>query len=166
MICLFILIGMNISCDQITKKEVREHVQKDEKIEIIDTNFILTHVENTGAAMSTGSNLSPRLKIIFLQILPIIFMVGLIIYLFKNIHLPKSHQFAMACIIGGGIGNLIDRVKFNSVTDFLFIEVGPIKTGIFNMADVSICFGALIILVSTIFFDLSQKLKHSRTMGN
>ena len=85
-------------------------------------------------------------------------MLGLFTYLIFNSSLSRIHQFAFACIIGGGIGNLIDRIKFNSVTDFLLIEVGPLKTAIFNMADVSITLGAILIL-STAFSQRPTKRK-------
>jgi len=150
MFFLFILIGMNIGCDQITKNEVRHNIQKNEIIKVIDSNLILTNVENTGAAMSLGSKLPSFHKLVVLKIFPILLMLGLIGYLLKKTELPRIHQIALAFIIGGGIGNLIDRIKFNSVTDFLFIEIGPLKTGIFNMADVSIVFGVAIIFISTI----------------
>lgn len=161
MLFLFILIAMNISCDQITKNEVRDRVQENEVIKVIDSNVILTNVENTGAAMSIGSDLSPVMKSIFLQILPLLVMLGLIVFLIRSTELPKIHQIALASIIGGGIGNLIDRIKFNSVTDFMLIEIGPLKTGVFNMADVSIMIGALLILFSTFVNNKAQKVKHS-----
>ena len=82
-IFLLLLISMNVGCDQITKKEVREHIAPHEVIEIIDKNLILTKVENTGAALSLGANLSPILKLVFLQALPIVFMLGLLVYLWQ-----------------------------------------------------------------------------------
>ena len=156
LIFLLILISMNIGCDQIIKNEVRESIAPNEVIEIIDQNLILTKVENTGAAMSLGSKLSPILKFLILKILPLIFMTGLFGFLIFNLKLSKIQQIAFACIIGGGIGNLIDRFKFNSVTDFLFIEIGPFKTGIFNTADVSIFLGVIFILFTSISSEQKQ----------
>lgn len=54
---------------------------------------------------------------------------------------------AFAFVIGGGIGNLIDRVAYGSVTDFLQFRLGAFKTGIFNMADVSVSMGVLFLFV-------------------
>ena len=55
--------------------------------------------------------------------------------------------FAFACVIGGGIGNLIDRIVYGEVTDFFHIDLGGyFKTGIFNMADVSVTMGVIVIL--------------------
>ena len=65
-----ILIISNIGCDQITKKEVRENISPNERIEVIGDNFILTKVENTGAALGFGSDFHPNIKLfIFHQLL-------------------------------------------------------------------------------------------------
>lgn len=61
----------------------------------------------------------------------------------RNIWLILSIGF----VVGGGIGNMIDRVLYQSVTDFLHIRMGPIQSGIFNMADVSIIIGMGILLI-------------------
>jgi signal peptidase II len=58
-------------------------------------------------------------------------------------------------IIGGGIGNIFDRIVHGSVTDFLHIDMGIFKTGIFNLADVSIMFGTACILV----YNLTKRKK-------
>jgi len=161
LIFLLFMISMNIGCDQITKNEVRKNIAPNEVIEIIDQNLILTKVENTGAAMSLGSKLPSVLKFLILKILPSIIMIGLIGFIIFNSKLSKFQQIAFAGIIGGGIGNLIDRFKFNSVTDFLFIEIGPFKTGIFNMADVSIFLGAILILFTSFKENKNMRMKAS-----
>jgi len=76
-------------------------------------------------------------------------LVGLFGFLIVNLELRKIHQIGLAFIIGGGIGNLIDRIKFDSVTDFMLLELGPLKTGVFNMADVSIFLGVVVILATS-----------------
>jgi signal peptidase II len=58
---------------------------------------------------------------------------------------------AFAFVIGGGIGNLIDRIAYGSVTDFFQIRLGVLKTGIFNMADVAVTFGVILILLLSVF---------------
>ena len=54
-------------------------------------------------------------------------------------------RLGLACVLGGGIGNLYDRVLYGSVTDFLHIDFGLFQTGIFNLADVSIMVGAFLL---------------------
>ena len=145
---ILIVIFSNIGCDQISKKIVRENIDPNEIIEVIDDNLILTKVENTGAALSIGSNLSPNLKVLLLQFLPtavMLFMVGMTI---QNKAMPLATMIAFCFIIGGGAGNIYDRILYGSVTDFVFIDIGIFRTGIFNIADVSVFIGTLIILGS------------------
>ena len=54
-------------------------------------------------------------------------------------------------IVGGGLGNIIDRIHYGSVTDFLHMDFGIVRTGIFNLADVSIMIGAILIMLISIF---------------
>lgn len=138
---------MNIGCDQITKNVVRKNIEKQEQIELVGKKFILTKVENTGAMLGFGSDLSPVLKIIFLQALPVVILLVLLVRILRNSKMNKWLVVAFACVIGGGIGNLIDRIAHGEVTDFFHIDLGGIlRTGVFNMADVSVTIGAMLIL--------------------
>ncbi len=151
-----IIILSNISCDQITKEKVREEISQNQTINIIRDNFILTNVENTGAAMSLGQNLSPNLKIIFLQVLPIIALILMFIFIIRQKDITKLNLVAFSFIIGGGIGNIYDRILHNSVTDFMYLEYGSLHTGIFNMADVSVTLGVLLILLNSGIFEINK----------
>ena len=149
-IYIVLLVLLNIGCDQISKNMVRKNVEYQEHISLINDNFILTKVENEGAMLGFGSELSPILKLVFLKSVPIIV---LLILLYRILQKPKMNKwlvFAFACVIGGGIGNLIDRIVHGQVTDFFLIDLGFFKTGIFNMADVSVTMGALMILFLSI----------------
>lgn len=146
-----ILIISNIGCDQITKNEVRQNINPHEKIEVLNDNFILTKVENTGAALSFGSDFHSIIKSIIFQIMPIIVLLYLFYFLYKREDISKINFVALTFFIGGGIGNIIDRVLHKSVTDFMYLELGPIHTGIFNMADVSVTIAAILFVVSSIF---------------
>lgn len=154
MIKKFAIIAMvllNIGCDQISKRVVRENVDARETIELVGKNFILTKVENSGAMLGFGSELSPILKIIFLQALPVVVLLVLLFRILRRSDLNSWLVFAFACVIGGGIGNLIDRIAYGEVTDFFHIDLGGyFKTGIFNMADVSVTLGVLVILFLSI----------------
>ncbi|MDH7445949.1 signal peptidase II [Aquimarina sp. 2201CG14-23] len=145
------LVMLNIGCDQISKTVVRQTIASNQRIEVFENNFILTKVENRGAAYSLGSDLGPALKVILLQVLPIIVLVFLLRLILIKTTYSKETIIGFCCIIGGGIGNLFDRIAYGSVTDFMIMDLGIIKTEIFNMADVSIMVGSFIILITTIF---------------
>ncbi|GLB53021.1 lipoprotein signal peptidase [Neptunitalea chrysea] len=141
-----LLVIANVSCDQITKKHVRKNINTHEYIEVLNTNFVLTKIENTGAALSFGQHFSPTIKLIIFQLVPLIVLLGLFYY---AIHKTDTNLkfVALTFIIGGGIGNIIDRVLYSSVTDFMYIEIGSLHTGIFNMADVSVTLGGITLLL-------------------
>ncbi|WP_109299014.1 signal peptidase II [Aquimarina sp. AU474] len=148
---ILLLVLLNVSCDQISKNVVRKTIEPYERIQVFQDNFLLTKVENTGAAYSLGSNLSPVLKIIFLQIVPILVLLFLLRQILIKTNYSKETIIGFAFIIGGGIGNLFDRIMYGSVTDFLILDLGIIKTEIFNMADVSVMLGSILVLSSAIF---------------
>jgi len=150
-IIIIALVLLNIGCDQISKNVVRNNIDTRETIELLGKNFILTKVENSGAMLGFGSEFSPILKILFLQALPVIVLLILLFRILRRQDMNKWLVFAFACVIGGGIGNLIDRIAYGQVTDFFYIDLGGyFKTGIFNMADVSVTMGVLLILFLSI----------------
>ena len=156
-ICIsLLLIVSNISCDQITKEKAREEICENETISVIEDHFILTKVENTGAALSAGEHLTPNLKIVFLQVLPLLVLLFLFIYIVHNKKISKLNLVGFSFIIGGGIGNIYDRILFNSVTDFMYLEYGALHTGIFNMADVSVVVGTLFILLNSLLSEINK----------
>jgi len=150
------IISTNISCDQITKEKVREEIEMNETINVVGNNFILTKVENTGAAMSLGEDLSPKVKILVLQVLPLIVLLLMFFYIVKDKQISKLNLVAISFIIGGGIGNIYDRILYNSVTDFMYLEIGLFRTGIFNMADVSVVVGSFLILINPLIAELDK----------
>jgi len=151
-IFIILLIVFNIAIDQISKVWVRATIKKREVIEVIGDNFILTNVENKGAFLGMGSDMNETLRVIFLLILPTLVLGYVIYYIIKTKELDRLSLIAFCCIIGGGIANVFDRIAFGKVTDFFFIDLGGIfKTGIFNIADMSVTTGMIILLFSGLF---------------
>lgn len=148
-IFFLLLILANIGCDQVSKSLVREHVNYQEAIPIIGTYLTLTNVENTGAFLSMGSDYHPLLKMIFLSILPLLVLLYGVYFLMTKKHIKLPLALGISFIIGGGIGNIYDRFLYGSVTDFLYINYSVIRTGVFNMADVSIVIGIGLMLINT-----------------
>lgn len=147
---IILLIVANIAIDQISKFIVRAKIAQYEVIELIGESFILTKVENEGAFLGMGSDLSPTLKWILLLILPVIVLGGVLYYIMTNKTLDRLSLIAFCCIIGGGIANVFDRFMYGSVTDFFHIDLGGIfRTGIFNLADMSVSFGMILLIVAS-----------------
>ncbi len=153
-----LLIIFNIAIDQISKVWVRASIELGEVIEIVGGKFILTNVYNEGAFLGMGSDMSPMLKTIFLSILPMLVLAYVIYYIVKTKELDRLSLIAFCCIIGGGIANVFDRIVYGKVTDFFFIDLGGVfKTGIFNVADLSVTTGMIMLLFSGIIFNNKEK---------
>ena len=147
-ISISIIIALSIFLDQISKILIRNNVEQYSDIKLIGEYFILTNVENSGAFLGMGSGFSPIMKSVFLIILPIIVLISIIIYVYRDKEIDKVSLIGFSIIIGGGIGNIFDRIIYGSVTDFLFIDLGGIfRTGIFNIADLAVTTGMILILL-------------------
>lgn len=163
-IYIIVVIIATIAVDQISKVLVRGHIQPrnninpGERISLIGDFFIMMNVENSGAFLGMGSDLSPTLRIILLLILPILVLGYVLRYIFKDKTIDNWSLFAFASIIGGGIANVYDRIVYGSVTDFFYIDLGGVfRTGIFNMADLSVTTGMIILL----FVSFNKKKKEA-----
>lgn len=148
-IFLLLLVALNVGCDQVSKIIVRQKIDYNENISLIKDHFTLTKVENTGAFLSMGDELPEIIRFTLLSLMPIIVLAFGFYYLFANPTLPKWVQLGICFLIGGGIGNIYDRLKFGSVTDFLHIDFGIFRTGVFNFADVSIMIGIGILFIQS-----------------
>jgi signal peptidase II len=104
-------------------------------------------VLNSGVFLSLGHALGPQTRFW-------LFVVGVsgVLVLLAGLTL-KDPRFrapevaAVAAIVGGGVGNLVDRVQLGAVRDFLNLGIGPLRTGIFNVADVAITFGGIALIL-------------------
>jgi signal peptidase II len=144
------LIIINIVLDQVSKIWVRASVAPNSKTEIIGEYFTLRNVENSGAFLGMGSNLNPILNVVFLKIIPVLVMGYILVHVFRNKDLDRLSLIGFACIVGGGIANIFDRFRFGHVTDFFHIDLGGVfKTGIFNIADMSVMLGLGLLIFSS-----------------
>jgi signal peptidase II len=121
-LAIVIVLISNIGCDQISKSIVRERVGYDEQIVLINKCFTLTKIENTGAFLSLGGTLPEPLKSLLLTILPLIALGFGCVYLMVKRNLSRLSLVGISFALGGGIGNIYDRVTYGSVTDFMHID--------------------------------------------
>ena len=146
-LAILFLVVANVGCDQISKSYVRENIGEYERIPVVEDHFTLMKVENKGAFFGLGENLTPTTKKILLNLFPSIAILAMFGLLFFQTGLPKLIIAGLSFTIGGGIGNIIDRVAYGSVTDFMHMDFVLFQTGVFNMADVSIMVGLGLILL-------------------
>lgn len=157
------LVLLHISCDQASKSIIRDKIEDHKRISVIKDYLILTKEENKGAMLGLGSELNPELKVGLLIIFPVIvMMIMLIVTLFE----AKQNNwvlFGLTLIIGGGLSNLLDRILYGSVTDFLHLDLVIFKTGIFNVADMSILLGAGIVIYHSFLADRAKAVAKRET---
>ena len=139
-----------IGCDRITKNLAKEHLMFHPPISWLHNTFILEYTENTGAALSLGDSLSKPVSFWLLSVVPLLFLVALFVYAIRKISVLSNWKlFAFSLIFAGGLGNIIDRLAFDRhVTDFMNVGIGDLRTGIFNVADMCVTAGVIVLLFS------------------
>ena len=150
-VCLFCLTSLVfIGCDRITKNLAKEHLMYHEPISYFHNTIRLEYVENTGAALSLGDQLSKPLSFWLLSIIPLVFLLLLFAYVISKMReLSTLKLLSYSMIIAGGLGNIIDRIMFDRhVTDFMNVGISNLRTGIFNVADMCVTAGVIVLLFS------------------
>jgi len=145
-----VIVVFVIILDQIVKMFIRSSLKVGESIDVIGKFFAISHIENTGAAFSMfeGSR-------VILIILPLVIAALAFYYMAKHPNEHGTFYWALSLIIGGGIGNMIDRIRFGSVTDMFDFHFWPV----FNVADIAICVGCGLMIIYVIFFDKKENKK-------
>ena len=145
------IIAINIGCDQSTKYLAKKHLRDTGVVQVAGDYIILRYAENNGAFLSIFSSLPRNIRTVLLIILPVLAMALMAMYLVRSARLPTPYLIALCSILGGGVSNvLIDRAFNNHhVIDFMNIGIGPVRSGIFNFADLSILFGSVAIVILT-----------------
>ena len=158
---ILMILGSSIGCDQISKHIIRQNISYNEQINLLNNHLTITKIENTGAFLSLGNSLPRPVSVALLIILPLIVLALALIYLFTKSNLSNLMILGVCLAIGGGLGNIYDRVIHGSVTDFLYIDFGLFHTGILNMADVSVTAGVCVIVFETYFHQKKVSKLHN-----
>ena len=149
-IALAAIIMVTIAVDQGTKLLARRTLMNSYPVH--RGVLTLLHTENPGAFLSLGAELPPNVRHLIFDGLVSIGLLVAGFVLFTGRMQPGPDDVAIAFIIGGGIGNLIDRFRLGGrVTDFIFLQAGPLHTGVFNVADMAITGGVLWLAISWMF---------------
>lgn len=148
---LFVIpVGIILLLDQVTKIYVMSHMSLHDSITVIDGFFNITYIRNPGAAFGFLADSSPAFRSIFFVGVAIIAII-MILYLIKKISDEKLLlTFCLSLILGGAVGNLIDRVRFGEVIDFLDFYLFSYHWPAFNVADSAITVGAIILVLEMV----------------
>jgi signal peptidase II len=149
---LFVLLTLLpcVACDQATKALAVEHLQGVGSVPIVDGFVRLVYAENPGAFLGLGRALPDTARAVVFGAGVAAMLAFAAFLLVRKQALPAATAVGLALILAGGIGNLVDRVARpgGRVVDFMQIGVGPVRTGIFNVADVYIMAGAGLIALA------------------
>ena len=144
-----ILLVTCIGCDQVTKDVAKDSLQGSPTVSLFFDSLHFVYAENPGVAFSLGAGMSEPLRRILLVAGVGLVLLGMGIFLFVRRIDARAYVVGSTLVMGGGIGNLLDRVlNEGHVIDFMMIRVGGINTAIFNVADVLIIAGVAMLVAS------------------
>lgn len=153
---LLLAIGATIGCDRVTKHLAATRLSDGPSGSFLADTLRLEYAENTGAFLSIGADW-PR------PVRTVVFGAGnallLVLLVTMGRGRPTRTLLGLALFVGGGVSNLLDRINHGTVIDFMNVGIGPLRTGIFNVADMAIMFGVGIVLLDTCRFDESAPTK-------
>jgi signal peptidase II len=145
-----------ILLDLWTKWLVVQRIDLHEAVPVIPSFFQLVHVRNTGAAFGIGANADSRIVPMLLNLGAIAVFCVVVVYALRSAVTDRLLQSGLHLILGGAIGNLLDRFRFGYVVDFLDVYAGNHHWPAFNVADSAICIG-----IALLFLDMRKKPEHA-----
>lgn len=140
-----------IGCDQITKDFARQNLLYGAQITLVEDLIHLVYTENAGIAFGIGAGLSNdvRFWLFVVAIFAVLFAIGVAAYY----HRERGPIFltGITFVLAGGASNLIDRLMNDGhVVDFVLLDVGVLRTIVFNLADVLVLCGATVLVISAL----------------
>jgi signal peptidase II len=148
----YIIAFVIIAVDQWTKWLVVKYMQLGESIPIIPNVLYITSHRNRGAAWGI---LQGQFWLFYL--ITVIVVIGLVVYIQR---LPRGERLfgiALGLMLGGAIGNFIDRVFRKEVVDFIHTYIGTYSFPVFNIADSALCIGVALVFIKTFFAGKTEK---------
>jgi len=141
-----VLIG-TIGCDRITKRIATQTLAGGPDRSFLAGTVRMAYAENPGGFLSLGADLSPGGRTAVFLIATGLMLVAMTVVAVRS-RWSSSAVLGVTLFVGGGLSNWIDRALTGKVVDFLNLGVGPLRTGIFNVADVAIMIGLALLLAA------------------
>jgi signal peptidase II len=156
------IVAATILCDQLSKRLAFAELGDGVRHSYLADTVRLEYSENTGAFLGLGAALPAWARTALFSVGTAVILVGCVVASFSR-DLGKAGLVGLWLLFAGGVSNLVDRVLYGRVVDFLNVGIGPVRTGIFNIADMAITFGVLIVLLGarSAGHDEERSLPHS-----
>jgi len=152
---LYYLIALVIiALDQLTKWLIVKELEIGESIPVIENVLYITSHRNQGAAWGILQG-----QMWFFYVITIIVVAGLVVYIQKYTNGSRLMGIALGLMLGGAIGNFIDRVIHQEVVDFVQTYIGTYPFPIFNVADSALCVGVALLFIVMLLDGKQEKEK-------
>ena len=145
-VLLCLLVAGTAGCDRVTKHLAVLALAGSPERSYLGDTIRLDYHENAGGFLSTGATWRPEVRAAVFQIANGLFLLGTLIMAAK-FKWSRLGGIGLLMFLAGGISNLVDRIAMGRVIDFLNVGFGPVRTGIFNVADVAIMAGIGLLLL-------------------
>lgn len=137
----------SVGCDQATKLLARNLLTTSNPTSLLNGVVRFEYVENPGAFLGLGAQLPATIRLLIFVVFTAMLLAAMLLLVIKERAGDPKQLVGMALLVGGGTGNLIDRIANDGrVVDFVSFGVGSLRTGILNVADVAVFAGALLLL--------------------
>jgi signal peptidase II len=163
----FMLTAIALAADQLSKAFIVKNWPRDHTFiaDVFNNDFLwIYHVRNTAIAFSLGENLPDRIKPFLFVLLPLVVLAFLVVYYIKSDEFSSLQRWALAGILGGGLGNLLDRLfRPLGVVDFISVKLygflGLERWPTFNLADSFVVVFGFLLLVTVFMPSRKEALK-------
>lgn len=144
---LVVTVVTTVGCDRVTKHVATAELAGRPVRSLLADTIRLAYVQNTGGFLSLGADLPEAARTVLFIGATGLLLLALVAYGIR-LRWRGWAAFGLALFVAGGVSNWVDRVLHGSVIDFINVGVGPLRTGVFNVADVAIMVGVGIVLMS------------------
>ncbi|MDH5174157.1 MAG: signal peptidase II [Elusimicrobiota bacterium] len=149
---MYLIALILLFVDQLSKYVIRQNMSLAESIPVINRVFHITYVENKGIAFG----LFPQGHFLFI-VISLIIILAIVFFARKKIIKSLKEKVCLGLVLGGALGNLVDRLRFGFVIDFLDFRIWPV----FNLADSGVCIGGILM----VFFLLKKRTRKEKTVA-
>jgi len=149
---LVLVVAACTGCDQVTKTAAKALLPSSGALTMLHNTITLVYTENPGAFLSLGAGFPEGVRFVLFTVAAGLLLPVAFAFLLRSHKGSPLQGISLALIIGGGVGTLIDRLtNHGCVVDFVRLAMGPVRTGVFNVADVAITVGVIIFVMGTLW---------------
>jgi len=148
---LAVVAGGVLVLDQVTKALILNHLPLGGSASVVPGLFALTHVQNPGGAFGFLAAMSAEVRSLLFVAVSLLAAALIVCFYWRTPPRQRVLAFGLALVFGGAVGNLVDRIRFGIVVDFLDVYIGDLHWPAFNVADSAITVGVFIFAFHLLF---------------